>query len=249
MDLGHACLTRRGERAEERLGGRGQRDEHGPAHGPDVLGALGGDAPDGELGLLLEALGIGDMVDAQLFGDLRRHLRGVAVDRLHAGDDGVVAGAVEQLAFDTADGLREGVGGGPGVGAGEGLVGEQDGRAGHASEAVHEHLAGSRRTHGQEDDAGVGIVPNELLGEGQGVQVERVDDAVEHRAPQGPLLPVPGLLGDVRDVRHLLDEDDDVHSGPLSRGRRSRPTRRQIHPPGHGKQPDATVPCHACPHR
>ena len=99
----------------------------------------------------------------------------------------------------------------PGVGAGEGLVGQEHRLAGDAGEALHEDLARLGRAHGQEDRPGVRVAAGEAVGERQGVEVERVEDAVEHRPPERALLPVPGVLGDVGDVRNLLDEDDAVH--------------------------------------
>ena len=97
------------------------------------------------------------MVDPELLGDLRRDLGGVAVDRLHAGDDHVVAAAAEQLALDPPDRAGERVGGGAGVGAGEGAVGQEDRLARHAGEAVDEDLAGLGRAHGEEDRPGVRV--------------------------------------------------------------------------------------------
>ena len=61
-----------------------------------------------------------------------------------------------------------------------------------------------------------GSPAGEAVGEGQGVEVQRVEDAVEHPPPEGALLAVPGFLGDVGDVRHLLDEDDAVHPPTLA---------------------------------
>jgi hypothetical protein len=131
------------------------------------------------------------------FCHLRRDLRGVPVDRLHAGHDRVVPAPAEQLALDAPDGAGQRVGGRAGVGAGEGAVGEEDRLAGDPRQAVDEDLAGLRRTHAQEDGLRVRVAGGEPVGEGQGMQVERVEDAVEHGPPERALLAVPGILGDV----------------------------------------------------
>ncbi len=145
-------------------------------------------------------------------------------------DDRVVAAAAEDLALDPPDGAGERVGGRAGVRPGEGLVGQQDRLAGHAREALDEDLPRHGRAHAQEDRPGARVAAGEAVGERQRVQVERVEDAVEHGPPERALLPVPGLLGDVGDVGNLLHEDDAVHAPDLrARGRRGdRPRGRQI---------------------
>ena len=64
------------------------------------------------------------------------------------------------------------------------------------------------------------------VGERQGVQVQGIENAVEHPSAEGALLPVPGVLWDVGDVRDLLDQYDAVHLASLrARPRRGSATR------------------------
>ncbi len=199
------------EGAVERIRACGHGDEDRPPERPDVLDALRGDAADGQARLRLQARRVGDVVDPQLLGDLGRHLRRIAVDRLHPGDDRIIAASTEQLALDPADRARQRVGGCPGVRSGEGGVGQQDRLAGHPGEALHQDVARHGRAHAQEDRPGLGVTPRESVGERERVKVERIEDVVEQRPPERPLLAVPGILGDVRDVGYLFDEDDAVH--------------------------------------
>jgi len=60
----------------------------------------------------------------------------------------------------------------------------------------------------------MGTALRELPGERQGVQVERVDDAVEQYPTQRSLLAVPNLLEDAGDVGDLLDQHDGVDLRP-----------------------------------
>ncbi len=90
-----------------------------------------------------------------------------------------------------------------------------------------EHLPGHRRAHRQEDGAAGRVVAGQPVGEGEGVEVQRVEDAVEHRPPERPLLPVPRVLGDVRDVGNLFHEHDAVH-GPDSTGAPGAGQRSQV---------------------
>ena len=176
-----------------------------------------------------DVLRVRDLVDAEVLGELRRDLRRVAVDRLHAGDDEVVAAAAEQLALDPADRQGERVRGRDGVGAAHGAVREEDRLARRARDAVGQDVAGLRRAHREVDRLRRRVAGGDPPGERQRVEVERVQDAVEQPTAKRALLAVPGVLGDVADVRNLLHQDDAVH-GHLPECARPGRSRRPAQP-------------------
>jgi hypothetical protein len=158
----------------------------------------------------LERGGIGNLRDTELLRHLRRYLGRVSIDGLHAGDDEVVAVAVEELRLDLANRLGQRIGGSRGVGSSKLAVGEQDGMVGADRECVLKHLSGERWSHGQGDDLAVLLLP-QSSGERQGLLVQFVADGIEHASFQCALLPVPRVRWDVLDVGHLFDQDYVVH--------------------------------------
>ncbi len=87
---------------------------------------------------------VGELQQAEALGDAGADLRGVAVDRLLAGEDDVRRAV--GLA-DLADGGGERVGRRQRVGAGEEAVGQQDGAIGAEGQRLAQTVLGRRRPH------------------------------------------------------------------------------------------------------
>ena len=148
-----------------------------------------------------DAADAGDLRQAELLGDLRADLGGVAVDRLAAAEHEV--GGAELL-----DRAGERVARGQRVGAGERPVGEQDDLVGAAVQRLAQHLGRGRRAHGEHGHAAaVAVLEAQRLFEG--VQVFGVEDRRQRRPVDGAVV-FHGLAGHVGGVRDLLDQDDDA---------------------------------------
>ena len=122
-DALHGGVARRGG-----LVGDGDEEGQAPLH---YLDAVIGGAADakGPAAHLDDFLDVGDLRDAELFGQLGADLGGVAVDGLAAADDDVKGGGV-------SDGAGEDVGGREGVAGGGAAVGYEGDAVGAAIERV-----------------------------------------------------------------------------------------------------------------
>ena len=125
--MGHAPAGR----GRARLVGAADHGQQAGQAAPDQLGALLEGPLHDDLRRLpaQDGLGVGDLGEAQLLGDLWADLGGVAVDGLPPAEDQVKARRSCRWRI-------EGVGGGLGVGAGELAVGEQDDPVGAAVERL-----------------------------------------------------------------------------------------------------------------
>ena len=95
-------------------------------------------------------LGVSYLRNTELFGNLRAHLRGVAVDSLTAAEHYVV---VAELLH----GLSQRIGSGKGVGAAENAVGENDATVGTAENAFTHYFGSAGKAHCKHCDGRTGI--------------------------------------------------------------------------------------------
>ena len=143
----------------------------------------------------IELLDVGDLRHAELLGQLRADLGGVAVDGLPAAEDDVRVELADRAGQDVAGGQR--------VAGGRPAVGDQDGPVGPADRATPQHVAGRRQAH-RDDGHRAAEAVADLQRHLQGVEVLGVED----RRQGGPVdraVVLHGLAGDPLGVRHLLD--------------------------------------------
>ena len=107
-----------------------------------VGGAFGDDAIAGAVNVQLAH--VADVGQAHQLGHLRANLAGLGVAAVAAAHD-----QVRRLAL---EGQRQGLGGGQGVAAGQGAVGEEDAAVGAQGVALGQALGGVGRAHGQRND-------------------------------------------------------------------------------------------------
>ena len=158
-------------------------------------------------------LKIRDLRDAQLFGTLRADLGRVAVDRLPAAEDEVVAA-------DGANGLGQDIARGKRVAGRRAAIGEQDGPVRPAIEAIAEHVGRFGRAHRQGGHRAAMEVAN-LQRRFQGVKVLRVENRGKCGAIDRSVF-LHGLGRDIGRVGHLFDANYTVvgHWSTLTQGKR-----------------------------
>jgi len=176
--------------------GRDDAAASGPARGRVVATSFARPEDD-----LVDPAHTGDLRHAQLLGRLRPDLGGVAVDRLAAAEH-EVEGA------DLLDRLRQGVAGGQRVGAGEGLVGQQDHLVGAAVQRLAQHGDGGRRAH-RDDGHAAAVAVLELERLLEGVEVLGVEHGRQRGAVDRAVL-LHRVTRHVGGVGDLLDEDDEA---------------------------------------
>jgi hypothetical protein len=177
-----------------------------------VQGSLGHDLAAFDLD---DRLGVGDLRDAELLGQLRAHLGGVAVDGLTTAQHDVEGPGL-------LHGALQGVRGGQRVGAGELAVGQQDHAVGAPEEGFAQdsgRLGRPHRDHGH----GAPAPFLDLEGHLQRVQVLGIEDGRQRVAVHGAVFG-HHVARDVVRVGHLLDQHGRVdrslvgHSCPVLRG-------------------------------
>ena len=126
----------------QRLGPLGNRHQAGKSCRGYRFGASPGDAGNAQFAVIkaegfilseaegfilseAEGSGIGDVGYPQRLGNLRGHLGGITIYRLHTRDDNVVLITFEQLRLDFSDCLSQGVSGSRSIGAAKLPIGEQ----------------------------------------------------------------------------------------------------------------------------
>ena len=146
-----------------------------------------------------QLLGIADLGHAQLLGNLRAYLCGVAVDGLTAGDDQIEPDLLQRRGDDG--------GGGIGVGAAELTGGQQIGliRA-HGQRFPQSHIR-LGRAHAHHGNGAAHLLAQPQRGLQTGLVV-MVDDAGHALADQGVGLGIQLYLGG---IGNLLDANNDLH--------------------------------------
>ena len=136
------------------------------------------------------------MREVEFFGHLGAYLSGVAVDGLAAAEDDV---DLAQLAY----GLREGIGGGQGVGACKAGVAEDEAVVGATGAGVFDNLGGTLRAHGDDGDMAAGHAVFDLQGHLECLEVFGVEDGGQGGTVDGAV-GVHGVSAHVVCVGHLL---------------------------------------------
>ena len=129
-----------------------------------------------------ERSGIGDVSDPEVFGNLRGHLGGVPIYRLHAADDDVIVIAFEKLRFDFLDCPGQRISGGRSIGAAQFSICEQNAGIGADGHSVAQDILGEGRAHRQADHLTLGLFPHRQ-GKSQRLLVQLIADIIE----QSPL--------------------------------------------------------------
>ncbi|VVB68029.1 Uncharacterised protein [uncultured archaeon] len=93
--------------------------------------------------------GICDVGDSQVFSNLRRHLGGVTIYRLHTTDYYVIPVALEYVSFNLSDSSCQRIGGCGGICSTELSIGEQYASIGTYRKGISQYCPGERRSHGK----------------------------------------------------------------------------------------------------
>ena len=149
---------------------------------------------------LLHFLNVGDLRDAELFGDLRTDLGGVAVDGLTSAQNEVeIADLLRQAAQREASRQR--------IGSAERAVGQKHGLVGAAEQGVAENAGGGGEPHRRDDDFRA-VTVLQLEGQLKGVQVFGIENSGKRLTVDGSV-GLHGVARDILRVRDLLHKNED----------------------------------------
>ena len=186
--------------ARAALGGRSVDRHDGRNRALDNLGAVLQTALDDQRARLDldDLLGVGHLRKAEFLGDLRAHLRGVAVDGLTACED--------HVGSDLLQGARKGVRGGQRIRAGEFAARKQVTAVSAAEHRVADDVGGTLRPHRENMDRGTLDAVFQPQGGFQRIEVLGIENGRKRRAVDRPF-GGHRVLAHVAGVGHLLGQN------------------------------------------